>query len=86
MSGEGREKGVGVKARVGSVSGASGHTLRRVSEVRQDVCRDVKTHVKARVRGGCVRVSGVRQEVRRAHIGSIRAGVGHASTGRIAIL
>ena len=72
--GEGRGKGVGVKARVGSVSGASGHTLRRVSEVRQGVCRGVGAHVKARARGGCVRVSGVRQEVRRAHIGSIREG------------
>ena len=46
-------------------SGASGHTLRRVSEVRQGVCRGVGAHVKARARGGCVRVSGVCQDVRR---------------------
>ena len=65
VRGGGPGKGVGVKARVGSVSGASGHTLRRVSEVRQGVCRGVGAHVKARARGGCVRVSGVCQDVRR---------------------
>ena len=72
--GEGRGRVLASECVPERASGASGHTLRRVSEVRQDVCRDVKTHVKARVRGGCVRVSGVRQEVRRAHIGSIREG------------
>lgn len=80
VRGGGPGKGVGVKARVGSVSGASGHTLRRVSEVRQGVCRGVGAHVKARVRGGCVRVSGVCQDVRRG--GAYREYPGRASGTR----
>lgn len=63
--GEGRGRVLASECVPERASGASGHTLRRVSEVRQGVCRGVGAHVKARARGGCVRVSGVCQDVRR---------------------
>lgn len=75
VRGGGPGKGVGVKARVGSVSGASGHTLRRVSGrrgARQGACQGrvcpCVGRVSRRASGGGIsgvsgRASGTRAQV-----------------------